>query len=168
MAEDPFAAPVEQRRLDRRLRGRLVAPVTIWTAGGKEDRAALTVSSVLVVEGEPAKLLGVIDPLSDLRTAIDAHRKFTVHVLGDRDRKLAAIFAGVYPLLPFEGVEIIDTDHGPRIAGDRTVACCTFDGASRVGYLDLVIGAIDKVELGADPTRPLAFHRGRYRGLSAP
>jgi flavin reductase (DIM6/NTAB) family NADH-FMN oxidoreductase RutF len=163
--EDPFAAPQADRRSDRRLRGRLVAPVTVWTAGGAEHRVGLTVSSVLVIEGEPPHLLGALDPLSELRDVLEEQGRFVVHVLGDGDRKLAAAFAGTYPLRPFEGVEVEDTEHGPRIAGDRTIARCRYETAERVGYLDLVRASVEHVELAGDPSRPSAFYRGRFGRL---
>lgn len=163
--EDPFAVPEAERQPGRRLRGRLVAPVTVWTAGAADHRVGLTVSSVLVVEGEPPQLLGTVDPLSELRDALEEEGRFVVHVLDDGDRKLAAAFAGTYPLRPFEGVEVEDTGHGPRIAGDRTVARCRFETAERVGHLDLVRGSIEHVELATDASRPSAFYRGRFRRL---
>jgi 3-hydroxy-9,10-secoandrosta-1,3,5(10)-triene-9,17-dione monooxygenase reductase component len=63
-SQPPFAIPPERRDPARRLRGRLVAPVTVWTAGRPPGGAGLTVSSVLVAEGQPARLLGLIDPTS--------------------------------------------------------------------------------------------------------
>ena len=62
--QPPFAVPPERRDSARRLRGRLVAPVTVWTAGHPPVGTGLTVSSVLVAEGQPARLLGLIDPTS--------------------------------------------------------------------------------------------------------
>src|ERR671932_775332 len=59
--QPPFAVPAERRDPARRLRGRLVAPVTVWTAGHPPGGAGLTVSSVLVAEGQPARLLGLLD-----------------------------------------------------------------------------------------------------------
>jgi flavin reductase (DIM6/NTAB) family NADH-FMN oxidoreductase RutF len=166
MTEDPFAAPTADRRLDRRLRGRLVAPVTVWTAGEAARRTGLTVSSVIVVPGEPAQIAGAIDPLSELRDVIEASRRFTVHVLGDDDRRLAGMFAGTIPLRPFEGLDVTDTEHGPRIAGDRTIVACSFEAAQRVGHFDLVRATVDRIDLGTDPARPVAFYRGRYRRLA--
>jgi hypothetical protein len=46
--EPPFAVPPERRDPVRRLRGRLVAPVTVWTAGRPPGGAGLTVSSELL------------------------------------------------------------------------------------------------------------------------
>src|SRR5262249_30255481 len=60
---DPFATPDHLRSPVRRLRGRLPAAVTLWTAPGP---AGLAVSSTLVVDGEPGRLLGVLDEESDL------------------------------------------------------------------------------------------------------
>jgi 3-hydroxy-9,10-secoandrosta-1,3,5(10)-triene-9,17-dione monooxygenase reductase component len=54
-----FAVPPGRRDPARRWRGRLVAPVTVWTAGHPPSGAGLTVSSVLVAEGQPVRL---IDP----------------------------------------------------------------------------------------------------------
>ena len=42
--QPPFAVPAGRRDPARRLRGRLVAPVTIWTAGRPPGGAGLTVS----------------------------------------------------------------------------------------------------------------------------
>ena len=67
---DPFEGFADGPDRGRRLRGRLVAPVTVWTAGSGENRAGLTVSSCLVAEGEPAEVLGLIGDLTDLYAAI--------------------------------------------------------------------------------------------------
>ncbi len=164
--EDPFLPPVADRRADRRLRGRLVAPVTVWTAGAPPDRAGLTVSSALVAEGEPPEILGLLDPLSDLRRLLGDGGGFVVHVLREGDRRLAAAFAGRYPADPYEGLEVTDTPYGPVIAGPGTVISCRFNGARSVGYGELVTGSIEAIELGPGES-PLAYYRGRFRALGA-
>jgi flavin reductase (DIM6/NTAB) family NADH-FMN oxidoreductase RutF len=163
--EDPFTDPVETRRPERRLRGRLVVPVTVWTAGMSEERCGLTVSSVIVIDGDPAQVVGAIDPLSDLREMIESTGCFVVHVLDEGDQRLAAMFAGTYPLRPFEDLEVEAGSHGPVIGGERTVAHCRFQGAERVGYLDLVRGSIERIDIAPHPASPLAFYRGHYRRL---
>src|ERR687897_2473668 len=47
-SQPPFAVPAERRDPVRPLRGRLVAPVTVWTAGRPPGGAGLTVFSVLL------------------------------------------------------------------------------------------------------------------------
>ena len=51
---DPFATPQRNARRYAGCAGRLAAPVTLWTAPGP---AGLTVSSTVVAEGEPDRLL---------------------------------------------------------------------------------------------------------------
>jgi flavin reductase (DIM6/NTAB) family NADH-FMN oxidoreductase RutF len=76
-ASDPFATPEERRSPVRRLRGRLPAAVTLWTAGDA-TRAGLTVSSTQVVDGEPGRLLGLLDDESELWSAASAAGRFAV------------------------------------------------------------------------------------------
>ncbi len=64
--EHPFAEPQGRRDPVRLLRGRLGGAVSLWTAGAGRARAGLTVSSLLVLPGEPPRVLGLIDPDSDL------------------------------------------------------------------------------------------------------
>ena len=61
-SDDPFATPEPEQSPVRRLRGRLARAVTLWTAPGP---AGLTVSSMLVADGEPGRVLGLIDEESD-------------------------------------------------------------------------------------------------------
>jgi hypothetical protein len=49
-SSDPFATPEQDKSPVRRLRGRLASAVTLWTAPGP---AGLTVSSMLVADGDP-------------------------------------------------------------------------------------------------------------------
>src|SRR5258706_11309084 len=93
-AEDPFATPEGDRSPLRRLRGRLAAPVSLWTAPGP---AGLTVSSMLVADGEPGRVLGLVDDESQLWAAIEESGRFAVAPLRDRDRQLADRFAGLLP-----------------------------------------------------------------------
>src|SRR4029450_1483771 len=91
--QPPFAVPPERRDPARRLRGRLVGPGTVWTAGKLPGGAGLTVSSVLVAEGQPARLLGLIDPTSAFWETARETGAFVVHVLAVGDRALAERFS---------------------------------------------------------------------------
>lgn len=165
--EDPFATPQEARRIDRRLRGRLVAPVTVWTATGVDGSpAGLTVSSLLVAEGDPALLHGLVDPLSGLLEAAGEQGGFLVHVLGAGDERLASVFAGAYPVDPFEEVEWRPTPDGPLLEGDRHVVACRYLRSEPSGFQALVHAEITSVLLPRAAERaPLAWYRGSYRRL---
>jgi flavin reductase (DIM6/NTAB) family NADH-FMN oxidoreductase RutF len=167
-ATDPFAAPERERSPVRRLRGRLPAAVTLWTAadpGG--GPAGLTVSSTLIAEGEPGRVLGVIDPESELFAAAEAAGRFAMAPLGPAHRQLADRFAGLMPAPGglFVGDEWLHTPYGPVLAGLGTWAGCRLDAVRPVGWGLLVEGTVERVEIGADEA-PLVHFRGRYRELA--
>ncbi|SCG37077.1 NADH-FMN oxidoreductase RutF, flavin reductase (DIM6/NTAB) family [Micromonospora siamensis] len=161
---DPFAVPSGQRSPVRRLRGRLAAPVTLWTAPGP---AGLTVSSTLVAEGEPDRLLGLVDAESDLWAAIEAAGRFAVAPLGPPHRQLADRFAGLFPSPGglFATGPWTDTDYGPVPTDAGGWAGCRLDTAREYGWALLVEATIETVDL-AEETAPLLHYRGRYHDLT--
>ena len=118
-SQPPFAVPPQRRDPARRLRGRLVAPVTVWTAGRPPGGAGLTVASVLVAEGQPPRLLGLTDPTSAFFEAAQETRAFVVHVLAAADQALAERFSEVRPPIrgPFERLEVAESPWGPVLGG---------------------------------------------------
>jgi 3-hydroxy-9,10-secoandrosta-1,3,5(10)-triene-9,17-dione monooxygenase reductase component len=162
----PFAVPPERRDPARRLRGRLVAPVTVWTAGRPPGGAGLTVSSVLVAEGRPARLLGLVDPTSAFWEAARETGGFVVHVLAAADRALAERFSEVRPPIrgPFERLEVAGSPWGPVLGGRRPRAACRLAGSAPVGQGELVEGVIERLEL-PDLDDPLAYLHGRYQSV---
>ena len=165
-SQPPFAVPPERRDPVRRLRGRLVAPVTVWTAGRPPGGAGLTVSSVLVAEGQPARLLGLIDPTSAFWEAAQETRGFVVHILAAGDRALAERFSEVRPPIrsPFERLEVAESPWGPVLAGSRPRAACRLAGSAPVGHAELVEGVIEQLGL-PDLEDPLAYLHGGYRSV---
>ena len=163
----PFAVPAGRRDPARRLRGRLVAPVTIWTAGRPPGGAGLTVSSILVAEGQPARLLGLIDPTSAFWEAMQETGAFVVHVLAAGDRHLAERFAEIRPPIrgPFERLDVAESPWGPVLGGNRPRAACRLAGSTSAGHGELVEGVIEQLELH-DLEDPLAYLHGRYRSVA--
>lgn len=164
--ENPFVEPPEQRDPIRRLRGRLSSPVTIVTAGHGQRRTGLTVSSVLVVEGEPGLVQLVVGPTSDLWDTVELSGSFVVHVCSESDRHLAEVFAGLRPNPggPFAGLEVRDSEWGPILDGLGDRALCRWLESTEVGYSGLVTGEIVSVDTG-ELVDPLVYFRGRYRAL---
>ncbi len=163
-ASDPFATPEDQRSPVRRLRGRHPAPVSLWTAGAGAGRAGLTVSSVLVVDGDPGRLLGILDPESELYATLEVAGRFAVARLDPDDQQLADRFAG---LLPAPGGLFAtgawrQTAYGP-VPEDapRTWAGCVLDAARPFGFGMLVEAVIEQIEFGVSDAA-LAHFRGRY------
>jgi 3-hydroxy-9,10-secoandrosta-1,3,5(10)-triene-9,17-dione monooxygenase reductase component len=162
----PFATPPERRDPARRLRGRLVAPVTVWTAGRPPGGAGLTVSSLLVAEGEPARLLGLIDPTSAFWEAMREAGTFVVHVLAAADRPLAERFSENRPPIrgAFDGLAVSPSRWGPVLGRVRPRAACRLAGSTTVGYAELVEGVIEQLELH-DLDDPLAWLHGAYHAV---
>ena len=164
--EHPFATPVEDRDPVRRFRGRLAAPVTVITAGEAGARTGLTVSSLVVAEGEPARVYFLLGQATDLYDAIRDTGRFVVHVLEDDHRELGDRFAGLRPSPGglFAGLEVVDGAYGPELPelGSRLLCCHESEAECMVHVLEA--GIIEETvvhELGD----PLVYFRGRYRRL---
>jgi 3-hydroxy-9,10-secoandrosta-1,3,5(10)-triene-9,17-dione monooxygenase reductase component len=158
--DDPFATPEPARSQVRRLRGRFAQTVTLWTAPGP---AGLTVSSCLVADGEPGRLLGLIDDESEVWSAISAAGTFVVSLLSPEDRQLADRFAGLMPApggLFRQGDSWMETAFGPAL--DRHPwAGCRLESARIVGWGLLVEATIEEIHL-TDQSTSLLHHRGTY------
>ena len=165
---DPFADPDSARDPSRRLRGRLVSPVTVWTAGRGADRTGVTVSSLIVISGDPAYVVGVLSDTAELVETARESGRFVVHVAGAGDERLADRFAGVVPSPGgrFAGLAVTDGPYGPELAALGTRVGCRYDDVRAVGEALLVRGRIEQVRL-EDDRAPLAYLRGRYRAVPA-
>lgn len=164
--DHPFRTPEELRDPVRQFRGRLAAPVTIVTAGTAETPAGLTVSSLMVAEGDPARLYVLVGPTTDLYEAIMDTGRFVVHVLRGDDRRWADVFAGLRPSPGgvFSGLDVSETAWGPTITsiGDR--AFCTLNHFEEESFVAILTSTVDDVTV-ADLADPLVYFRGGYRGL---
>jgi 3-hydroxy-9,10-secoandrosta-1,3,5(10)-triene-9,17-dione monooxygenase reductase component len=163
---DPFATPPEHRSIARRLRGRLAMGVGVWTSGRADARTGLTISSMMLSEGSPSIILGLMNETTDLYDAINDTNTFVVHLLGARHRVIADRFAGLRPSPGglFVGIEVEDRDWGPVMTAFPNRVHCRYLGTTHAGYQELVTGEIERIELD-DLVDPLIYFRGRYRVL---
>jgi 3-hydroxy-9,10-secoandrosta-1,3,5(10)-triene-9,17-dione monooxygenase reductase component len=161
---DPFATPESERSPVRRLRGRLASAVTLWTTPGP---AGLTVSSTVLADGEPARLLGLLDEESDLWAAASETGRFAVSPLSPQHRQLADRFAGLLPAPGglFAGSDWTQTPYGPVPQDGSGWAGCRLDGVREFGWSLLVEATVETIELAAD-AGPLLHYRGRYRQVA--
>jgi 3-hydroxy-9,10-secoandrosta-1,3,5(10)-triene-9,17-dione monooxygenase reductase component len=162
-SSDPFATPEQDKSAVRRFRGRLAAAVTLWTTPGP---SGLTVSSMMVADGDPGRLLGLIDEESDFWAAVSQTRRFAVTTLDAQDQQLADRFAGLMPSpggLLATG-EWTETEYGPVPRDTATWAGCRLDGDRPMGWSLLLEATIVAAHPGTDG-RPLLHHRGRYHSL---
>jgi flavin reductase (DIM6/NTAB) family NADH-FMN oxidoreductase RutF len=163
----PFADPEPDEV--RRLRGRLGGAVTLWTAGSAEDRAGLTVTSLMLAHGEQPQVLALLDPDSDLLSGLESSGTAVVQLLSWADRDLAEMFAGTAPAPGglFRQAEFVTTGWGPRLSTVTTWAGVRLGSGTDVGWSRLVTCAVEHVEVGEDPA-PLGHRRGRFVRLGDP
>lgn len=171
-SDHPFAAPEGERDPLRRLRGRMASPVSVWTTTSGGRRAGWTVSSLLVADGEPAEVLGLVDEDSDLAESVQQSRTVAISLLGWQHRTLADAFAGVGPAPggPFLLGAWTDTQWGPVLddaigwVGGRL----TEELPDHAGWALLLRAEIEQVRIGESSDEPvLAYLRGRYRRLDS-
>lgn len=145
----------------------MVLPVTVWLAGPTADGplCGLTVSSVLIAQGRPPQLAGLVSPESDLAEAIcKPGGRFVVHLLGAAHRRLAQHFSGELPA-PAGQLQAEASAHGPVLkAVDDRLACRCLSWKD-FGWSVLVEAEVDAVTGG--PARAgLAWYHGSYRTVS--
>jgi flavin reductase (DIM6/NTAB) family NADH-FMN oxidoreductase RutF len=154
----------------RQARARLPAPVTVWTAGD-DEWAGLTVSSLMLAQGEPGQLLGLIGPDTDLADAVERTGAFVVHLLADRPehRRIAQHFAGTLEAGP-ELLHVDRSAHGPRLRSAPDQLACRLTSRRPSGWSQLVEATIEDATwpTGAPPPRAaLLWYRGAFRVLGA-
>ncbi|HET6168003.1 MAG TPA: flavin reductase [Marmoricola sp.] len=161
----PFAAEPDPVRS---FRGRLGGAVTLWTSGSGASRAGLTVSSVIVANGSPGQVLGLLDPDATLTEQLRATGRGVVQLLEWDDRGLADAFGGVAPAPggPFTSGRWIETAYGPLLDG-RSHALVRLESLVEAGWSLLATATIEDVEMVED-RRPLEHRRGRYRSPGPP
>lgn len=183
--EHPFATGGPDRSPLRRLRGRLPSPVSVWTSGQGGLRRGWTVSSVLLADGDPGEVAGLVDEDSDLADRlrlpepadgpvpvdgpppVDGPR-FVVNLLGWSQRTLADVFAGLAPAPggAFRLASWTDTAWGPVLDGSVGWVGVrrTATEPEHAGWGLLVRGVIEHVEVADLPDDGvLSSFRGRYR-----
>lgn len=164
--DHPFQTPPEDRDAVRRFRGRLAAPVTLVTAGPAGHAAGLTVSSLMVAEGDPPMVVALIGTTTDLWEAIEATGRFVVHILDDSRRDDADAFAGFRPRPggPFAGVAVEHTDWGPMLVDVPNRIYCRRSTVTDLPFHALVLAEIERVEID-DLEDPAVYFRGEHRRL---
>ncbi len=167
-SEHPFLPPDGDRNPVRRFRGRMVLPVSVWTAVRHGRRAGWTVSSMIVADGEPAEVLGLLDEDSTLADLVADGGAVAISLLGGGHRGLADAFAEMAPAPggPFTLGRWTETEWGPVLAdAPAWVGARLSDATGRAGWTLLLRAEIEHVEVSVDADRVLTHLRGRYRSL---
>lgn len=162
-SEHPFAPGPDGGDDARRFRGRLGGAVSLWTSGQDPDPAGLTVSSLMLATGEPAALLALLDPDSDLAHTLLETSRAVVTLLEWPHRGLADAFAYTVPAPggPWRLGEWSWGAYGPRLTSATTWAEVSLIRHEQVGWSTLVTCSVDRVVVG-EGADALLHRRGRY------
>jgi 3-hydroxy-9,10-secoandrosta-1,3,5(10)-triene-9,17-dione monooxygenase reductase component len=163
IGSDPLWVPEDAKDPVRRLRGQLAAPVSVWTTYAPDGSGVgITVSSVLIAEDHTPSIMGLIAPLSDFWDAVQASKRFVIHVLSADQVRIADQFALRYPGDAFEGLSTSMSDHGPILDDVPTWAKCSLTARLEAGWSLLLKGSLEDINAAATPPLPLVHYRGRY------
>lgn len=154
------------REAARQLRGRIGGRVAVITAGEGVDRAAWTVSSLALVQGEQWRLVAFVDPDCDLADRVAATGRAVLQFLDDGHQQLAEQAAGLFPAPGglFRVHDWDDTAWGPRLARVGNWAGLRLESSRELGWLAELVFVVDEAHAGDDEA-PLHHVRGRYRVL---
>ena len=150
----------------RRFRGRLANAVTLVTCGGAGSRAGLTVSSLMVANGSPGRMLFLVDPDSDLGESLEIGSRALVQLLGWSHRQLAEAFGGTAPAPGgvFRTGSFEESPWGPRLTDALGWASVTVEELREVGWSLLVTAVIDAAEVAPEERDQALLHRrGRWQ-----
>lgn len=161
----PFLPPDDARSPLRRLRSRLPAPVSVWTAGVGPSAAGWTLSSWLLADGEPGEVVGLVDADADLADRIRETGRWCVNVLPAGAGFVAEVFAGLAPSPGgmFRTGSWQPGDCGPRLDTAAGWVEADLVAAEPCGWGLLTRGIVRTVTLS--DAAPLLHARGRYRTL---
>ncbi len=163
----PFADPEPDPV--RRFRGRLGGVVTLWTAGEGPSRAGLTISSLMVANGETALILALVDPDSDFLDAVRETERCVVQGLSWSDRALAEMFAGTAPAPggAFGHADFEQTEWGPRLVSATSWAFASRVEERPAGWSVVLTCRVEDAVVRAEQGPPLGHRRGRFFPLGS-
>jgi flavin reductase (DIM6/NTAB) family NADH-FMN oxidoreductase RutF len=173
--DHPFLPPAGDRDPLRRWRGRMPAPVSVWTATDGGRSTGWTLSSFLLADGRPPEVVGLVDEEADFADQLARTGRFAVSLLAGPHRNLADVFAGQAPAPGgmFTVGRWRATDWGPVLedavgwlGATVTAAEPGHEAPDRAGWSLLVRGTVEHTELAEPDARGvLCSFRGRYLAL---
>lgn len=139
---------------------RWASGVAVVAVREDDEVVAMTVSAFASVSMYPPLVLVCIDEHGHILPSLLAVGRFTVNLLAEAQKRLAAEFAEKLPSAndPFTGDD-------PVLHGSLSALVCTVWEAYPGGDHRIVVGRVERVVPGDDEV-PLLYHRRRYRGLS--
>lgn len=141
--------------------GRWASGTVVVAARTDPSIAAITATSFASVSLEPPLILVCVGQDATVAPFLDEGERFAVSILAEEQRRLASMFADRGPLardqFPSEGDPIV----AEALAG----LGCTVVGNYPAGDHRIVVGEVDRVELGGE-RGPLVYYGRGYRKVT--
>lgn len=136
---------------------RWLTGVTIVAVRAGADVHGMTVSAFVPISLEPPLLLVSVSRDAPLLSHVEEAGQFTVNVLSHAQRGLATRFADRFPV----GSTPFSAEGAPVVDGALASFVCTLERMHEAGDHQLLIGCIQRAEVGGDEG-PLAYYRREY------
>ncbi|MEQ8604280.1 MAG: flavin reductase family protein [Marivibrio sp.] len=149
--------------------GRYATGVSIVTAAGEDGKKeGLTVNSFTSLSLEPPLVLFCLDKNAGSFEPFVKTDRFAVNVLSDEQAAISTHFAK--PGIPdkFAGIaHRVDADGLPLLDGVLARIVCGVEAHYDGGDHVILVGRVERIDLGEDDGKPLVYFRGGYGKFSA-
>lgn len=144
--------------------GRFPTGVTIVTAAGGAEPAALAANAVTSLSLEPALMLACLDRGARTLRAVERAGSFAINVLDDASEPLARSFGRGVPMAEkWEGVAWSEREQGPQLEAAIVWIGCELRDVLSGGDHVIVTGEVRAI--AEREGAPLVFYEGGYRSL---
>jgi len=142
---------------------RLASGVAVVTANGPDGPTGMAATSLTSLSLDPPSLLVCVNRDASLHACLAEGSRFSVNLLADGQRDIAAAFGGavVRELRFTVGAWTLDAHGTPQLDGAQSNLSCSVDRLIPYCTHTVVIGKVDNVRLGEVAT-PLIYQDGRY------
>lgn len=154
-----------QSTLFRNALTRFAAGVTVITARRANRLYGITVSSFTSLSLDPAEILFCLGAHGRAVKGFARGSAFAVHILDDRQKKLAETFAGRGALNWQNIPHQLTSDGVPVLPDVMAVLFCTTRTLHKGGDHRIVIGSVNDILIEEDNTRPLLYSQRSYYAL---
>lgn len=153
----------------RRAMRRWSTGVTLVTCGTGAATEVMTANAVTSVSLQPLLLLASLRTEGRMCRTIARNGGFAVHILSERQHRLAALFATRGRPRGMAAEHRLGTGSGTgrhAVLVDAMASFeCETDSQVAGGDHTIFLGRVTAITLGEPSLRPLIFHEGRYAGL---
>ncbi|MGW3728468.1 flavin reductase family protein [Streptomyces sp. NPDC000851] len=155
---------IDQREL-RAIFGRFATGVTVITANYSGELFGVTVNSFTSLSLDPPLVLFCLHSRSSFRAALGVGSSFTVNILSEEQRDIAALFAsGVDRFLKVNSVP--GRGGSPVLTNSLAYATCEVEQEVPGGDHVIVIGRVIDIGLLRREGKPLAFFAGAMHKIN--